>query len=216
MERVDDRVRASKTLRYDLPEPSVVFRIAWYVAASPPGVLLSEHSEAESQVFDGRATFTATTSGVNLRLRVAVDGAKKSIEVTAFGADQAVITRYVNDLASMLESSLRKYRSLPDKEKNKLRRALVAKTCWDRVVHDVFRKSPLSEIYFDLSHGREMIVQATEGEDVHPVALTTAAWLSKIEKLPRDRVLPPEIATELAKKTIEWKKETHAVISRYL
>jgi hypothetical protein len=216
MEKIDDRIKASKTLRYDITEPSVVFRIAWYVVASQPGVLLSEYSEPESKVFKGKATFTTTTGGVKARLQLSVDEAQRSIEMTAFGGNQAVISRYVNDLAGLLESSLRKYRNIPDKEKNKLRRALVAKTCWDKVVYEVLNKSPLSEIYVDLSHGREMMVQATEGEEMHPLTLTTEAWLTRIESLPRDQTLPADIATELAKKTIEWKKETHTVISRYL
>lgn len=216
MEKIDDRIKASKTLRYDVSEPSAVFRIAWYVVTSQPGTLLSEHSEPESQVFKGKVTFATTTNGVKTRLQVSVDGAQKSIEIIGFGGTQAAITRYVNDLANQLETLLRKYRGIPDKEKNKLRRALLAKTCWDRVVYGVLNKSPLSEIYVNLSHGREMMVQATEGEEMHPVTLTTEAWLTRIEKFPRDKALPGDIASELAKRTVEWKKETNSVISRYL
>jgi hypothetical protein len=216
LEKIDDRIKASKTIRYDIAEPSVVFRIAWYVVTSQPGTLLSEYSEPESPIFKGKVIFTTTTGGVKVRLQVSVDDAQKSIDLTVFGGSQAVITRYVNDLAVALDSSLRKYRGIADKDKNKLRRALLAKTCWDKVVYGVLSKSPLSEIYVNLSHGREMMVQATEGEEMHPLTLTTEAWLTRIESLPRDKTLPADIATELAKRTIEWKKETNSVISRYL
>ncbi len=216
MDKIDDRFKASKTIPYNIAEPSIVFRIAWYVVTSQPGTLLSEYSEAESPVFKGNVSFTTTTGGVKARLQVSVDDSKKSIELTAFGGNQEVMTRYVNDLAGALDSSLRKYRGIADKDKSKLRRALLAKTCWDRVVYGVLSKSPLSEIYVNLSHGREMMVQATEGEAVHPLTLTTEAWLTRIESLPRDKTLPADIATELAKRTIEWKKETNSVISRYL
>lgn len=216
MEKIDDRIKASKTIRYDNAEPSVVFRIAWYVVTSQPGTLLTEYSEPEGPTFTGKVIFTTTTGGVKVRLQVSVEEAQKSIEITAFGGNQSIITRYVNDLAALLDTSLRKYRGVADKDKNKLRRALMAKTCWDRVVYGVLSKSPLSEIYVNLSHGREMMVKATEGEEVLPLTLTTEAWLTRIESLPRDKTLPADIATELAKKTIEWKKETHSFISRYL
>jgi len=62
-----------------------------------------------------------------------------------------------------------------------------------------------------------MMIKATEGdEDVNPINLTTSAWLAKIESLPRDEHLPGNIASELAKKSIEWKRGTNEVISRYL
>jgi hypothetical protein len=62
-----------------------------------------------------------------------------------------------------------------------------------------------------------MMIKATEGDaTVPPLTLTTSGWLSRIESLPRDQTLPGNIASELAKKSIEWKKETHEVISRYL
>jgi len=34
--------------------------------------------------------------------------------------------------------------------------------------------------------------------------------------MPREEPLPGNVATELAKKSIEWKKETQEVIARYL
>ena len=59
--------------------------------------------------------------------------------------------------------------------------------------------------------------EATEGEESVPsVTLTTAAWLTKIESLPREETMPGNIASELAKKSIEWKRETQNIISRYI
>ena len=116
-----------------------------------------------------------------------------------------------------LEESITKFKALPADDRSKLTRALVAKTCWDRVVHKILKRAPLSEVYFQVAHGREMIIKATEGEDtVNPIALTTSGWLSNIESLPREEALPGNIAAELAKKSIEWKKGTHEVINRYL
>ncbi|MHA2003917.1 MAG: putative selenocysteine system protein, partial [Candidatus Thorarchaeota archaeon] len=109
-----------------------------------------------------------------------------------------------------------KYQSLSDEEKGKLRRALVAKTCWDKIVFEILNKAPAGSVYFQLAHGREMIIKATEGEDIHALPLTTSGWLSKIEGVPRDEVLPSSIAMELAKKSVEWKKETQDIIARYI
>jgi hypothetical protein len=62
-----------------------------------------------------------------------------------------------------------------------------------------------------------MMIKATEGEESVPsLTLSTSGWLSRIESLPRDETLPGNIASELAKKSIEWKKETQDIISRYL
>jgi hypothetical protein len=62
-----------------------------------------------------------------------------------------------------------------------------------------------------------MMIKATEGEQgVNPLTLTTSGWLANIESLPREEPLPGNIASELAKKSIEWKKGTHEVIRRYL
>ncbi len=61
-----------------------------------------------------------------------------------------------------------------------------------------------------------MIIKATEGEEVPALALTTSAWISNIEKLPKDEPLPAGTGSQLAKKCIEWKKETLEIIRRYL
>ena len=116
MDKIDDRFKASKTIPYNIAEPSIVFRIAWYVVTLQPGTLLSEYSEAESPAFKGSVSFTTTTGSVKARLQVSVDDSKKSIELTAFGGNQEVMTRYVNDLAGALDSSLRKYRGIADKD----------------------------------------------------------------------------------------------------
>lgn len=216
MEATDKQPKVSHTLSYDIAESAVVFRMAWFVVASQPGILLSEYSEAESQIFKGKAMFATKIGDSKVTVRVWVEEAQKSVELAVFGGTETAMKGYLDGLVKQLESSLHKYRSLNEKDKSKLGRALVAKTCWDKTILEILSKAPLSGIYFDISLGREMIIKATEGEEVHPIALTTSAWLSKIESLPRDKPPPAEIATELAKKTIEWKKETRAVITRYL
>jgi hypothetical protein len=93
----------------------------------------------------------------------------------------------------------------------------MAKTCWDRMVREILNKAPMTNVYYQVAHGREMIIKALEGESgVYPITLTTSAWLSQIEAHPKDQTLPGPIASELAKKSIEWKRETQEVINRYL
>ncbi|MGY5876716.1 MAG: hypothetical protein RTU30_13290 [Candidatus Thorarchaeota archaeon] len=206
----------SRTITYDAPESAVVFRIAWYVVASQPGVLLSEYSEAESTIFKGKAMFTAEVEGKKITTRIWVEEAQTSVEISASGDDDAILNSYVETLSQYLETSLVKYRQLEDDETGRLRRALVAKTCWDRVIYHILGKAKVTDIYLQVAHGREMMIKATEGDDIHPVTLSTSGWLSTIEKLPSDETMPADLAVNLAKKTVEWKRETHQVIGQYL
>ena len=138
-------------------------------------------------------------------------------ELRAQGKDEVALKVYLDGIMENLEESLGKFKALPEEDQSKLRRALVAKTCWDMVVYKILNKAPLSEVYYQIAHGREIMIKATEGDkDVNPLLLTTSGWLSNIESLPREQSLPGNIASELAKKSIEWKRGTHEVISRYL
>jgi hypothetical protein len=214
LEEIGDRTEISKTVSYDIPDSAVVFRLAWYAVASKPGVLLNEYSEAESQIYKGKATFSLKDA--NADVRVWVEEAQRLVEITGWGIEQEQLEEYLNEVAALVKSSVNKYQSLSDEEKGKLRRALVAKTCWDKIVFEILNKAPAGAVYFQLAHGREMIIKATEGEDIHALPLTTSGWLTKIEGVPRDEVLPSSIAMELAKKSVEWKKETQDIISRYI
>ncbi|MGD9395360.1 MAG: hypothetical protein PVJ05_02935 [Candidatus Thorarchaeota archaeon] len=207
----------SRSLSYSSDESAAVFRIAWYSVASRPNVILEEYTEAESQVFNGAAKFSLRIADEKALVTISVDGSKSSIGVEAEGKDETAIGEFLDEVVASLNQAISKYDTLPDDDKAKLKRALVAKTCWDRVVHGILKKAPLNDVYTQVAHGREMMIKATEGEDgMHPLTLTTSGWLSRIESLPRDEALPGNIAAELAKKSIEWKKETHAVISRYI
>ncbi|MHA1965053.1 MAG: putative selenocysteine system protein [Candidatus Thorarchaeota archaeon] len=217
MDDSDDMAKVSRNLNYSIDESAAVFRITWYSVASKPNVLLEEYSEAESQVFNGAAKFSLRIAGEKAQVNISVDGAKSSVGVEAEGKDEVAVGVFLDDLVNSLNDALSKYDALPNDDKAKLKRALVAKTCWDRVVREILNKSPLSDVYIQVAHGREMMIKATEGEDgMHPLTLTTSGWLSTIESLPRDETLPGNIASELAKKSIEWKRETHEVISRYI
>lgn len=217
MDDSEDMAQVSRNLNYSIDESATVFRITWYSVASKPNVILEEYSEAESQIFNGAAKFSLRIAGEKARVNISVDGAKSSVGVEAEGKDEVAVGVFLDDLIGSLNDALSKYDSLPSDDKAKLKRALVAKTCWDRVVREILNKAPLSDVYVQVAHGREMIIQAVEGEDgMHPLTLTTSGWLSKIESLPRDETLPGNIASDLAKKSIEWKKETQEVISRYI
>ncbi len=216
MAEIGDRTEIKKTLGYDIPESAVVFRLVWYAVASRPGVLLNEYSEAESQIFEGKAVFSTKIDGNKVDVSVSVEEAQKMVEVTALGEDPAALEKYIDEITTSTGNSLKKYQALPDDIKGKLRRALVAKTCWDRLVFEILNKASLGAVYFQLAHGREMMIKAIEGEDMMSLPLTTSGWLSRIESMPREEPLPGNIATELAKKSIEWKKETQEVIARYL
>ena len=147
---------------------------------------------------------------------VCVDESAKSIEVSAAGENENEMSSYIERKNERLNDHLDKYRLLNTDVKSKLRRALVAKTCWDKLVFLILNKKPVSEIYFQIAHGREMIIKATEGESMQPISLSTSGWLSKIEKLDREEPLSGDLTTPLAMKAIEWKKETQEIISRYI
>jgi hypothetical protein len=217
LEASEDMAKVSRNVNYSLDESATVFRITWYSVASKPNVILEEYNEAESQVFNGDAKFSLRIAGEKANVNISVDGAKSSVGVEAEGMDEVAVSVFLDDLVGSLNDALSKYDALPSDDKAKLKRALVAKTCWDRLVREILNKSPLNDVYHQVAHGREMMIKAVEGEDgMHPITLTTSGWLSQIESLPRDEALPGNIASELAKKSIEWKRETQEVIGRYL
>ena len=217
MDASEEMAKVSRKLNYSIDESATVFRITWYSVASKPNVILEAYNEAESQVFNGDAKFSLRIAGEKAKVNISVDGAKSSVGVEAEGKDEVAVGVFLDDLVGSLNDALSKYDSLPSDDKSKLKRALVAKTCWDRLVHEILNKSPLNDVYHQVAHGREMMIKAVEGDDgMHPITLTTSGWLSQIESLPRDEALPGNIASELAKKSIEWKRETQEVIGRYL
>ncbi|MHA1637731.1 MAG: putative selenocysteine system protein [Candidatus Thorarchaeota archaeon] len=215
MEESKFESKITRTIPY-VVESAVVFRIAWYSIASAPRVYLKEYSEAESKEFEAKAQFQAESDETHFIVKVLVKESSSNIELEILGENDKVVTDYMDTLSSSLETRLGKYVVLGTDVTGKLRRALVAKTCWDRIVYLIFQKRPLSEIYFQLAHGREMIIKATEGDDMAPITLSTSGWLSRTENLSKDEHLPSDIATSLAMKAVEWKKETHAVIARYI
>ncbi len=213
----DGNAEVSRALNFSDIEPAVVFRLAWYVIASKPNLILEEYHEAESQDFQGSAKFSLKIAGEEADVTVRVTESKSSVELIARSSDEVAVSLYLNEHLEAMRDALAKYHALPEEDKSKLRRALVAKTCWDRVVREILNKSPTNEIYIQVAHGREMVIKATEGENgVPPLTMTTAAWLSRIESLPREEIMPGNIASELAKKSIEWKRETHDIICRYI
>ena len=217
MDASEEMAKVSRKLNYSIDESATVFRITWYSVASKPNVILEAYNEAESKVFNGDAKFSLRIAGEKAKVNISVDGAKSSVGVEAEGKDEVAVGVFLDDLVGSLNDALSKYDSLPSDDKSKLKRALVAKTCWDRLVHEILNKSPLNDVYHQVAHGREMMIKAVEGDDgMHPITLTTSGWLSQIESLPRDEALPGNIASELAKKSIEWKRETQEVIGRYL
>ncbi|MFW9787045.1 MAG: hypothetical protein ACFFE2_11310 [Candidatus Thorarchaeota archaeon] len=212
-----DLVRVSREEKISSSEPDVVFRLVWYVVASKPNLILIEHSEAESQDFQGSAKFSLKIGGESAFVTFHVTESTSAVELVAEGHDEVALSVYIDDHIRAMNESITKYESLLDEDKSKLRRALVAKTCWDKVVKEILSKAPASDVYIQVAHGREMVIKATEGDEgVPPLTLTTSAWLSKIESLPREETMPGNFAAELAKKSIEWKRETQDIISRYI
>ncbi len=216
MNELEGEVKVSRTHEYKKTDAVTLFKLAWYAVASKPGVLLANHSEAESQSFKGEAMFTARIDQKPIKVKIDVEEEKGSVEITGWGEDEVALGTYLDSTMDAFDKSSDKYLSLADEEKQKLRRALIAKTCWDRVIHKILNKAPLSDIYFQLAHGREMMIKATKGDELNPITLTTSGWLSRIEPLPRDETPPAGIATELEKKCIEWKKGTQEVIQNLL
>jgi hypothetical protein len=196
--------------------PDVVFRVVWYVIAASPGVFLKRYSEPESQEFTGSAEFTNKKDDSTYEVAISIDEGDSNIMIEISGDDQTKVEKYMKDISDEVNESLDKYRILGTEQKGRVRRALVAKTCWDRLIHLILKKHPLTEVYYQVAHGREMMIKATEGESIHPITLNTSGWLAKIEKLPREEPLPADLATALAKKSVEWKQETIDVIKRYI
>jgi hypothetical protein len=217
LDTIDDMAEISQIQRYVSEDSAAVFRVAWYAISSKPNVLLEEYNEAESTSFQGFAKFSLQIAGDKAFASVKVNEEEASVELHAQGMDEVALKVYLDGIMENLEESINKFKALPEEDRSKLRRALVAKTCWDMVVYKILKKTPLSEVYYQVAHGREMMIKATEGdESVNPLLLTTSGWLSNIESLPREQPLPGNIAAELAKKSIEWKRGTHEIISRYL
>lgn len=217
MDDLDDMAEISQIQKYISEDSAAVFRVAWYAIASKPNVLLEEYNEAESMSFQGNAKFSLQIGGEKAFASVKVNAKDSSVELHAQGKDEVALKVYLDGIMESLEESISKFKALPEEDRSKLRRALVAKTCWDMVIYKILKKAPLSDVYYQIAHGREMMIKATEGDEgVNPLLLTTSGWLSNIESLPREQPLPGNIASELAKKSIEWKRGTHEVISRYL
>ncbi len=207
---------ATRKMTFEKPEPPIVFRIAWYVMASQPGVYLTDYGEAEAQEFEGRASFSAKYNDAKVGLELEVLENTSRVEMVIHGDNEVDINALADELTQRTETSIEKYLSLTSEAESKLRRALVAKTCWDKLLYYIFEKMPLSDVYYMLAHGREMMIKATEGEAVDPLTLSTSAWLSRFDNLSRDEPTPTDLASGLAKKSIEWKKSTHMVIDKYL
>jgi hypothetical protein len=122
----------------------------------------------------------------------------------------------LDELLKKVETSAEKYLKLDEDDQQRIRRALIAKTCWDRVVYEILSKANANDVYIQVAHGREMMIKATEGLDFDPITLTTSAWLTRIEPMPRDEPMPVDFAKELAMKTVAWKKDTAHLISQYI
>ncbi len=207
--------KSSLTIEF-VDDPSVVFRVAWYAVSYKPGVYLKEYSAPESKGFQGTASFSIGSDLGAIDTTISIKEGKSKLQIEASGSSEDIVVSFLEEAIATINEALDKYRVQGTNEKSKVRRALVAKTCWDRMVHLILKKSPLNEIYFQLAHGREMMIKATEGEDLHSVTLGTSGWLSKVETLPREEPIPGNLATALAKKSVEWKRDTIEVIRRYL
>lgn len=216
MDDMDSWPLVSRALDYGRSEHAAVFRIAWFTIASRPSVILEEYSEPESAVFEGIARFSLQIGGEKAEVGLQVKEATGSVEVSAKGKDEVALAVYLGEVMERLQDYLAKYDSLPVDDRARLNRALVAKACWDKMVHEILKKSPQRVVYYQVAHGREMLIKATEGGELPSIALTTSAWLSKIESLNNEEPIPGNIASELAKKSIEWKRETQAIVARYL
>jgi hypothetical protein len=216
LEEIDEELKVTRTESFERTDPSVVFKIAWYHVTSTPGVVLKEYSEAESKLFKGKAMFNVKIDDEEMAVRIWVEEAHRSLEVAAWGQDEKALGDYLDGLMKKVETSAEKYLKLDEADQQRIRRALIAKTCWDRVVHEVLSRASANNVYIQVAHGREMMIKATEGLEFDPLTLTTSAWLTKLEPLPREESLPAEIAKEIALKSVEWKKDTMRLISQYI
>ncbi|MFW9909211.1 MAG: hypothetical protein ACFFEF_11610 [Candidatus Thorarchaeota archaeon] len=197
-------------------DSALVFRVAWYTVASKAGVYLADYSEPEGASFEGRAKFSANINSDSMEVGVVVKESDGTLSIDVSGPDQDKVHSLLDEITNSLNGSLDKYRVLETDDQGKVRRALVAKACWDRLVLLILKKKSISDIYYQVAHGREMMIKATEGQDIHPIALSTSGWLANIEKLPREESMPANLATALAKKSIEWKRDTVEVIQNFI
>ncbi len=197
-------------------DPAVVFRVAWYAVSFRPGVYLTEYAEPESKSFQGKASFSVGVGEEALEATISIEEGASHIQIDASGPTEDQVQSFLKDTSEVINGALDKYRVQETEQKSRVRRALVAKTCWDRLVYLILKKQPLTEIYYQIAHGREMMIKATEGDDLHPITLSTSGWLSTVEPLPREEPLPGNLSTALAKKSVEWKRDTVEVIQRYL
>ncbi|MHA1480720.1 MAG: putative selenocysteine system protein, partial [Candidatus Thorarchaeota archaeon] len=188
MDESEFDVKSKCSIPY-VDDPSVVFRIAWFAVASAPRTYLKDYRDPGSQEFEGMAIFQSETDESNFLIKLRVNEPASTIEIGAAGENEDEMASYIEQSNERLNDHLDKYRLLSTDVKSKLRRALVAKTCWDKLIFLILNKKPLSEIYFQIAHGREMIIKATEGETMQPISLSTSGWLTKIEKLDREEPL---------------------------
>ena len=216
VEEIDDEIKVTRTESFERTDPSVVFKIAWFHVSSKPGVVLKEYSEAESKLFKGKAIFNVALEGEEMAVRIWVEEAHRSLEVAAWGDDEAALGEYLDALLKDVETSAEKYLKLEDADQQRIRRALIAKTCWDRVVYEILSKAPANDVYIQVAHGREMMIKATEGLEFDPITLTTSAYLTKLEPLPKEEPVPADLAKDVAMKTVEWKKDTAQLISQFI
>ena len=216
MEEIDDEIKVTRTESFERTDPSVVFKIAWFHVSSKPGVVLKEYSEAESTLFKGKAIFNVKLDAEEMAVRIWVEEAHRSLEVAAWGNDESVLGEYLDVLLKEVENSAEKYLKLEDADQQRIRRALIARTCWDRIVYEILSKAPANNVYIQVAHGREMMIKATEGLAFDPITLTTSAYLTKLESLPKEEPLPTELAKDVAMKTVEWKKNTAQLISQFI
>jgi hypothetical protein len=216
LEEIDDEIKAARTESFERTDPSVLFKIAWFHVSSKPGVVLKEYSEAESKLFKGKAIFNVKLDGEEMAVRIWVEEAHRSLEVAAWGNDESVLGEYLDTLMKEVENSAEKYLKLDEADQQRIRRALIARTCWDRIVYEILSKAPANDVYIQVAHGREMMIKATEGLAFDPITLTTSAYLTKLESLPKEVPLPTELAKEVAMKTVEWKKDTAKLINQFI
>ncbi len=216
MKELDESAKIARTLSYESPESRVVFKIGWHVVTSRPGVVLDDYHESESTSFSGRALFSTKIDNEPLTFRLGVDGAMRTVELAVWARANQIGEPLLNEFVENMQTSLSKYTTLSEEQKQRVLRALLAKMSLDRLIHCILTKSPKNEIYFHLAHSREMIITATAGEEFQPLLLSISAWIQRLEKLASDAPLPAEDATDLAKKALEWKRDTRALISRYI
>ncbi len=209
--------QVERTINFDKLEPPLVFRLAWYVSSSFPGARLIKETKAESQVFVGEAQFFVKIDDKEALESCKVDESDSSVKISVLGNDETTINKTAETIESGISQALTKVKSLDEDRQTRLSKALVAKCCVDRIVYHVLNNSPTSDIYFQVAHAREMMIQATAGDDeVNSLALSTAGWLSRIEPLPRDEKMPSNIAKEIALKSVEWKNQIHSFIKQFI